>query len=101
MNHLGVEVMEPGEVASAESRLGESGLATTGLDDTACCYATKTETWVTDPDGAPWEWYVRTGDSEQMSNQVLDGGDGAGCCAPAVSGGADPEPNSDEAVGCC
>ena len=101
MNHLGVEVMEPGEVASAESRLGESGLATTGLDDTACCYATKTETWVTDPDGAPWEWYVRTGDSEQMSNQVLDGGDGAGCCAPAVSDGADPASNSDEAVGCC
>lgn len=101
LNHLGVETTTAAEVAAAEARLSGAGLETTGVDDTTCCYATKTETWVTDPDGAPWEWYVRTGDSEQMSNQVLDGGDGAGCCAPAVSDGADPASNSDEAVGCC
>jgi hypothetical protein len=33
----------------------EEGLATTGVDDPVCCYATKVETWVTDPDGAKWE----------------------------------------------
>ena len=36
-----------------------------------CCYAEKTETWVTDPDGTRWEWYVRTGDSDVLDNVVL------------------------------
>jgi hypothetical protein len=60
----------------------EDGLQTTGVDDTDCCYATKTETWVTDPDGAKWEWYVKTGDAEQMANSVIGSAEGT-CCAPA------------------
>jgi catechol 2,3-dioxygenase-like lactoylglutathione lyase family enzyme len=70
LNHLGVETMDAAEVVAAEARLADTGLATTGVDDTTCCFATKTETWVTDPDGAKWEWYVKTGDAEQMTNEV-------------------------------
>ena len=55
----------------AERRMSGSGLETTGVDDTMCCYAEKTETWVTDPDGTRWEWYVRSGDSEVLENVVL------------------------------
>ena len=62
-----------------------------------CCYATKTETWVTDPDGAKWEWYVKTGDAEQMTNQVL-GEAAATCCAPAA---ADEPVPVGSAGGCC
>jgi catechol 2,3-dioxygenase-like lactoylglutathione lyase family enzyme len=91
LNHLGVEVETGDEVLAAEARLSSDGLETTGVDDTICCYATKTETWVTDPDGARWEWYVKTGDAEQMVNQVLGRDDVAAaagtCCAPAA-----PEP---------
>ena len=79
LNHLGVETETADEVADAEARLAASGLATTGVDDTACCYATKTETWVDGPEGHRWEWYVRTGDSEQLSNVVMTGGD-SNCC---------------------
>lgn len=84
LNHLGVEVESGGEVRAAEGRLREGGLETSGVDDTTCCYAEKTETWVTDPDGASWEWYVKTGDAEQMTNEVRSG-DTAQCCAPAAS----------------
>lgn len=80
LNHLGVETIDASEVTDAERRLSGEGLATTGVDDTMCCYATKTETWVHDPDGTPWEWYVKTGDAEQMANVSLTGGDA--CCAP-------------------
>jgi predicted enzyme related to lactoylglutathione lyase len=83
LNHVGVEVETSEEVLAAEARLAGGGLETTGVDDTICCYATKTETWVNDPDGAPWEWYVKTGDAEQMVNQVVT--DGAACCAPTTS----------------
>ena len=64
INHLGVETETAEEVVSAEERLTTSGLTTTGIDDTVCCYAEKVETWVSDPDGARWEWYVKTADTD-------------------------------------
>ena len=85
LNHLGVETETGEQVMAAEARLADSGLETTGVDDTTCCYATKTETWVTDPDGAPWEWYVKTGDAEQMANTVVDRDGTGACCAPAAA----------------
>ena len=78
LNHLGVEVETGDEVLAAEARLRADGLATTGVDDTVCCFAEKTETWVSDPDGAPWEWYVKTGDADVMAGA---GGAATGCAA--------------------
>ena len=88
LNHLGVEVETAEEVRDAEGRLSNEGVATTGVDDTMCCYALKTETWVNDPDGAPWEFYVKSGDAEQMTNTVLGEGESAQCCAPAAISGS-------------
>jgi catechol 2,3-dioxygenase-like lactoylglutathione lyase family enzyme len=86
LNHLGVEVETGAEVEAAEARLADDGLETTGVDDTICCYAAKTETWVKDPDGAPWEFYVKTGDAEQMTGTVLGRHEPAQCCAPGIPG---------------
>jgi len=83
LNHLGVEVDMAEEFVAAEARLTDDGLDTTGVDDTTCCYALKTETWVNDPDGAPWEWYVKTGDIEQMGTTAADA-EGGACCSPAA-----------------
>ena len=74
LNHLGVETD-----TAAEGRLRGDGLATSGIDDTICCFASKVETWVTDPDGARWEWYVKTGDAEQMSNSIRDADESSSC----------------------
>jgi catechol 2,3-dioxygenase-like lactoylglutathione lyase family enzyme len=71
INHLGVETESADEVLAAEARLTESGLETTGVDDTMCCYAAKTETWLDGPDNSRWEWYVKTGDTEQLVNTSL------------------------------
>jgi catechol 2,3-dioxygenase-like lactoylglutathione lyase family enzyme len=68
LNHLGVETETAAEVVQAEQRLTDEGLETTGIDDTICCFAEKTETWVTAPDDVRWEYYVKTGDSEQLVN---------------------------------
>ena len=84
INHLGVETETADEVMAAEARLSGEGLETTGVDDTVCCYAEKTETWVHGPDGTRWEWYVKTSDAEQLVNVVVGHhGDGPGttCCA--------------------
>lgn len=98
LNHLGVEVATAPEVEAAETRLSGDGLATTGVDDTTCCYADKTETWVNDPDGVPWEWYVKVGDADQMSSTPRAEGDVGQCCSPtAISESVAPG----SATGCC
>lgn len=74
INHLGVETETADEVLAAEARLTGAGLETTGVDETVCCYAEKTETWLTDPDGARWEWYVKHADVEPAVTQ-------GSCCA--------------------
>lgn len=78
INHLGVETDSAAEVGAAERRLRDAGLTTTGVDDTTCCFAEKTETWVEGPDGARWEWYVKHADSDQREDVVVSGS--AGCC---------------------
>lgn len=102
LNHLGVEVETAQEVSDAEGRLAAEGVATTGVDDTTCCYALKTETWVRDPDGAPWEWYVKNGDVDQMSDAV-SGDEGGQCCTPG--GVSEPipvaAPTAASSCACC
>jgi catechol 2,3-dioxygenase-like lactoylglutathione lyase family enzyme len=71
LNHLGVEVETAAEVLAAEARLAGNGIDTTGVCDTQCCFAEKTETWVTSPDDARWEWYVKTGDADTIDNVTL------------------------------
>jgi catechol 2,3-dioxygenase-like lactoylglutathione lyase family enzyme len=80
INHLGVETETADEVVAAEARLTDADLETTGVADTQCCYAQKTETWLSGPDDARWEWYVKTGDSDQLANIVV-GSTGTTCCS--------------------
>lgn len=71
INHLGVEVDTADEVVAAEARLASAGLTTTGIDDTICCFAEKVETWVTDPNGHRWEYYVKTADHDTQRTNVI------------------------------
>ena len=91
INHLGVEVESADEVVAAEARLSAAGLTTTGIDDTICCFAEKVETWVSDPNGHRWEYYVKTADHEtQRSNVILTHRSEPGAVAvitPAVADG--------------
>jgi catechol 2,3-dioxygenase-like lactoylglutathione lyase family enzyme len=76
INHLGVEVETASQVTEAEARLTASGLTTTGVDETVCCYAEKTETWVDGPDGTRWEWYVKEADADELESRPR-----SECCA--------------------
>jgi catechol 2,3-dioxygenase-like lactoylglutathione lyase family enzyme len=83
INHLGVEADTVEEVQVADKRLRAEGLEPSGIDETMCCYADKTETWVTAPDSLRWEWYVKQGDNEQFENVSLGAPDAdrsPSCC---------------------
>ena len=79
LNHLGVEVETPAEVAAATSRLRGEGLDTASEENVTCCYAVQDKVWTTDPDGVAWEYYVVLADS------VV--GEGEACCT-TLSGDA-------------
>ena len=82
INHLGVEVQTTEEVLTTEDRLTRAGMVTTGIDETQCCYAEKTEVWVDGPDGVRWEWYVKHADSDQFENVVIDPSQSKRKCCP-------------------
>lgn len=84
INHLGVETETVEEVVAAENRLAATGLTPTAVEETLCCYAEKTESWVHAPDGNRWEWYVKRSDSEQFDNVVVTpAADSVACCGGA------------------
>lgn len=82
LNHLGVEVETPDEVAAASVRLSGEGLATKAQDQTTCCFAVQNKVWVEDPNGAPWEVYAVLADAPAETSLAGDGS----CCVPQVSG---------------
>ena len=82
INHLGVEVQTTEEVLTTEDRLSRADMVTTGIDETQCCYAEKTEVWVDGPDGVRWEWYVKHADSDQLENVVINSSQSKPKCCP-------------------
>jgi catechol 2,3-dioxygenase-like lactoylglutathione lyase family enzyme len=79
LNHLGVEVMTPEDVAAATRRLDAEGLETDEQQATTCCYAVQDKVWVEDPDNTPWEIYTVLADAPPESGREGDGT----CCATA------------------
>lgn len=82
LNHLGVEVETPDEVARASARLASSGLETTDQVATTCCYALQDKVWVEDPDGAAWELYTVLADAPVESGIAGD----SACCGAGETG---------------
>jgi catechol 2,3-dioxygenase-like lactoylglutathione lyase family enzyme len=77
LNHLGVEVPGPDDVAAAGDRLAGGGLATWAQSQVTCCFAVQDKVWVEDPDGAPWEVYTVLADASVESQREGD----AACCS--------------------
>jgi catechol 2,3-dioxygenase-like lactoylglutathione lyase family enzyme len=93
LNHLGVEVGSANEVAAANARLTDAGLAASTEDEVTCCYAVQDKVWVDAPDGEPWEVYTVLADAEMPAGE-LRGVDPSG---DPLSCGTAPE----SAARCC
>jgi hypothetical protein len=74
MDHLGVEVEDTDQVASAADRLAGAGLATRVQESTTCCYAVQDKVWVTGPGAEPWEVYAVLADATRATSPE------AACC---------------------
>ena len=91
LNHVGVEVESPAEVAAAISRATAENLAQEIQESVSCCYAVQDKTWVQGPDNA-WEFYTVLADAPEMA------------CAVTADGACESEPvpvDGEPAAGCC
>lgn len=91
LNHVGVEVESPEQVAAAIQRATADGLDQEIQENVSCCYAVQDKTWVQGPDNA-WEFYTVLADAPELA------------CSPTAEGGCESEPTADAApakASCC
>jgi catechol 2,3-dioxygenase-like lactoylglutathione lyase family enzyme len=89
LNHLGVEVASPEDVAAHQARLAGDGIDSVAENGT-CCFAQQEKVWVDAPDGA-WEVYAVIADSEGFgasSTHVDKDPADALCCGSAPESAA-------------
>ena len=101
VDHLGMQVETPEELAEIAARLKAAEQTTVTETDAACCYARSDKEWAVDPQGIRWESFLTHG-------QITTYGEGsrfdvapasaepkAACCGPAK---AEPAKTGS---GCC
>jgi len=64
-NHFGIQVKSSAVVKKAMARYLDAGFHMYEENETACCYAKQTKTWVVDPEGNQWEVFVTTDNAAQ------------------------------------
>ena len=84
LNHLGVEVATPADVAAHQARLTGDGIDTVAENGT-CCFAQQEKVWVDAPDGA-WEVYAVIADADDFgtSSAHVDDDPAANLCCASV-----------------
>ncbi|MDP9196190.1 MAG: VOC family protein [Pseudomonadota bacterium] len=80
VDHLGIQVDDASELAALRDQLSEADLTTHSEGEAVCCYARSEKSWVTDPNGIPWEAY-HTMENAQVFFSKEDKSKGV-CCAP-------------------
>lgn len=83
INHLGIQVENPAELAEVYGRLQRADGPLIEEGATTCCYAESEKSWITDPQGVQWETFLTTGESavygyDEIRPKQKDGA----CCAP-------------------
>ena len=84
LNHIGVEVDSPDDVAAAIARANDEGFDQKIQENVSCCYAVQDKTWVQGPDNA-WEFYTVLDDAPTMG---CDTSSATGCAADMAEASA-------------
>ena len=62
LDHVGVQVDSPAELAELAGRLKAAGAETFDQENASCCYAKSDKSWVADPAGLRWETFFTHGE---------------------------------------
>jgi catechol 2,3-dioxygenase-like lactoylglutathione lyase family enzyme len=106
LDHLGIQVETPGELAEVYGRLRDADRPVLEEGATVCCYAQSEKSWITDPQGLSWETFLTSGESTVYGDSADLGAirtTATACCTPATAAGAccAPQPEPAAGAGCC
>jgi hypothetical protein len=106
IDHLGIQVETADELQEVYGRLRQADRPVLEEGETVCCYAKSEKSWITDPQGVPWETFLTTGESTAYGDSADFGPirtKGAACCAPDTPKGVSREPKPEPAPNtpCC
>lgn len=88
IEHLGIQVETPDELAEVYTRVAATDAAAVEEGATTCCYAKSEKSWVSDPQGVVWETFLTTGESTVYGNSIdLEDLREAACCTPETEQG--------------
>ncbi|MBN8819815.1 MAG: VOC family protein [Sphingomonas sp.] len=85
IDHVGIQVEAPEELAVLATRLKTAGNKTFDQHATTCCYARSDKSWVTDTAGVRWETFYTHGEATSYGeDEVLpdEVASASACCAP-------------------
>ena len=91
LDHLGIQVETNDELQEVYSRLQAADRPVLEEGSTTCCYAQSEKSWISDPQGLPWETFLTTGESTVYGDSADLGAirtanstpKAGACCSPA------------------
>lgn len=91
IQHLGIQVESPRELAEVYARLERADRPVLKEGATTCCYAKSEKSWIEDPQGVQWETFLTTGESTVYGHDASHAkkpgiGAPAPCCTPTLRG---------------
>ncbi|MBX3587699.1 MAG: glyoxalase/bleomycin resistance/dioxygenase family protein [Ramlibacter sp.] len=97
VDHLGIQVGSPEELAALKGRAARADMALLDEGETTCCYARSDKYWLTDPQGIAWEQF-QTLDTIPVFSEARPATAAAACCAGPARASA---PAGAPAKACC
>ena len=88
VDHVGIQVESPEELALLAGRLKAAGSTTFDQMATTCCYARSDKSWVTDTAGVRWETFYTHGEATAYGEDEVIPDPSSACCAPAPQASA-------------
>ena len=93
VNHLGLQVDSPDELAALRAQVSRANIAADDEPAAECCYALSDKYWIEDPQGVAWETFHTLGDIPVFGKNATPQPESpAACCAPK---------DADAAAKCC
>ena len=95
VDHLGIQVEKPEELAAVAGRLKAADAAVMEQQQAVCCYARSDKAWSMDPQGVSWETFLTHGEAATYGPDhapampKAEAKEAAGaCCAPTCCAAA-------------
>jgi len=80
LNHIGVELFDPADIAKSAKRFEAAGILGEVNQDTVCCHASQDKVWTKDDADLSWEWYIVKDD-----DPLEVAPDASQCCSDATA----------------